>query len=60
MKKAFNIENIEDFILKVKRNKGKLKKLPMIDIDTKNCAKVKPKGYENNELWGRLKNNKFN
>lgn len=45
MKKGFNIENIEDFILKVKRNKGKAKKLPMIDIDTKNCAKIKPKGY---------------
>lgn len=46
MKKSFNIENIEEFILKVKRNKGKLKKLPLLDIDTKDCAKIKPKGYD--------------
>ena len=45
MKKGFNIDNIEDFILKVKRNKGKAKKLPMIDVDAKNCVKIKPKGY---------------
>ena len=46
MKKGFNIENIEDFILKIRRNKGKFKTLPMIDIDTKHCEKIKPKGYE--------------
>lgn len=50
MKKSFNIENIEEFIIKVKRNKGKFKKLPTIDIDTKNCAKSKPRGYEKDEL----------